>query len=94
MSQKTSNGHLIKIYTSDVSKTIFKDVFKMDFFYFQRKILFTFIYQFLEFSSKCCFLIFGHKVVVKFAMSLLRPKTDVVTALRFQRRFSNLVTML
>ena len=40
------------------------------------------------------FLIFHLNVVVKFAMSLLRPKTDVVTVLCFQRRFSDLVTTL
>ena len=43
---KTSNRHLIKIYTSDISKTSFNDIFKTDFFKFPEKN--TFIFMFIH----------------------------------------------
>ena len=51
----------------DVSKHPQRHLLKMPskriFLNFQKKILFTFIYLFLAFFSKCCTLIFSHKIV-------------------------------
>ena len=93
--RKTWNRRLNQMSTSDVSKTSFKDVLKMDFFNFREKSTFHFtsIYLLLAFFSKCWVLFIGHKVVTTFSLRH-RCSINVLTTLCFRCLFWDQVSTL